>query len=133
MSKRVSKSKGQKRGPKNIPAGIRAMAVLEMSQGTNVSALAKRIGVHRSVLYEWAKAAAEDLKPAVAPMQPEEYKMSQLRLRIVELEAAVGRKQNQIDFFQGALQRVAALGESSRANGVKPSTAKSGRSSCKAK
>ena len=68
----------------------------------------------------------------VAPVAPEEYKMSQMRLLIVELESIVGRKQNQIDFFQGALQRVAALRESSRADGVKPSTAKSGRSSCKA-
>ena len=132
MSRRVSKSRGQKRGPKNIPPGVRAMAVLEMSQGTNVSALAKRIGVHRSVLYMWAKGAEEVVEPPVAPVTPEEYNMSQLRLRIVELEAAVGRKQNQIDFFQGALQRVAALRESSRADGVNPSTAKSGRSSCKA-
>lgn len=133
MSRRVSKSKGQKRGRKNIPPGVRALAVLEMAQGTNVSVLAKRIGVHRSALYLWAKAAEESVEPPVAPMAPEEYKMSQLRLRIVELEAALGRKQNQIDFFQGALQRVAALRESSRANGVKPSTAKSGRSSCKAR
>ena len=111
------------------------MAVLTMAQGTDVSALAKRIGVHRSVLYIWAKAAqeaAEPPEPPVAPVAPEEYKMSQMRLRIVELESIIGRKQNQIDFFQGALQRVAALRESSRADGVKPSTAKSGRSSCKA-
>jgi transposase-like protein len=108
------------------------MAVLEMAQGTDVSALAKRIGVHRSALYLWAKAAAKTPGLSVEPVAPEEYKMAQMRLRIVELEAALGRKQNQIDFFQGALQRVAALRESSRADGVKPSTARSGRSSCKA-
>lgn len=108
------------------------MAVLEMARGTDVSALAKRIGVHRSALYLWAKAATKASGPSVEPVEPEEYKMSQLRLRIVELEAALGRKQNQINFFQGALQRVSALRESSRADGTKPSTARSGRSSCRA-
>ena len=108
------------------------MAVLEMAQGTDVSALAKRIGVHRSLLYLWAKAAKEAAGPPVAPVAPEQYRMSQMRLRILKLESIIGRKQNQIDCFQGALQRVAALRESNRSDGVKPSTAKSGRRSCKA-
>ena len=107
MSRKVSKSRGQKREPKNRSTG-------DGSSGNGAGD--GRLGARQDV----------------APVAPEEYKMSQMRLLIVELESIIGRKQNQIDFFQGALQRVAALRESNRSDGVKPSTAKSGRRSCKA-
>ena len=103
-----------------------------MKLGTDVSALAKRIGVHRSLLYQWRDQAerGEGPGPEVAAETPEEHKVAELRARLAEAEAAVGRQQLQLDFFQGALQRVEAS-RKLRSGGAKPSTPKSARS-CKA-
>lgn len=129
MSKRVSKRRGPKRGAKRIPVSVRLYALEQMKLGTDVSALAKSIGVHRSLLYHWQKRSEQGARPGpeVVAMSPEEHRLAQSQARVAELEAAVGRKQLQLDFFQSALRRVETLRESPSASGAKPSTPRSGR------
>lgn len=128
MSKRMSKRKG-KRGPKRIPPSVRMYALEQMKLGTDVSALAKSVGVHRSLLYQWQKQAEEGAGPGpeVVASSPEQHRLAQSQARVAELEAVVGRKQLQLDFFQSALRLVEALPESRRGSGETPSTARSGR------
>ncbi len=128
MSKKLVKKQG-KRGPKRIPVSTRAFALEEMKIGTDVSALAKRIGVNRSLLYLWQKQERQGggLDGVVAK-SPEDLEIERLKAQVGELEAVVGRKQGQVDFFQSALRRVEALQESSRGNGEKPFTRRSVRS-----
>lgn len=104
-----------------------------MKLGTDVSALAERIGVHRSLLYQWRKQAeqGEGPGPEVVAKTPEEHKVARLAMRLAEAEAAVGHQQLQLDFFQSALRRVEALRKSRSGNGEKPFTPKSARG-CKA-
>jgi transposase len=97
---------------------FRAKAVERMKSGTNVVALARELGVHRRLLYQWRQEQARldggGYEPAV-----------RLEERVRELQQALAEKTLELDFFKGALQKVEARRRSSSRAGEKASTTKS--------
>jgi transposase-like protein len=86
--------------------------------------LAKELGVHRSVLYQW--------RDQLAPLdrlewrEVEETGESPLERENRRLKQALAEKTLEIDFFKGALQKVAARSRSNTSTGETVSTTKSG-------
>jgi transposase-like protein len=89
---------------------FRRDALEKMKTCDNVSHLAPELGVRRKWLYAWkwnAKSAmAGDGEPAPA-QAPAADAAAALRRRIAELEALAARQSLELDFFRGALQRIA--------------------------
>jgi len=111
---------------------FRARALELLKSCTNVTALAKKLGIRRKWLYEWrnqarataARAAggAKSAAPVEAAWEPEN---EALRQRVADLERLVGRQAAEIDFFKSALRRVKERRQSSGETGGEASTRKS--------
>ena len=92
---------------------FRARALELLKSCSNVSELARELGIRRKWLYKWrnqarAKAARTDgdtksPAPVEAVREPEN---GALRERLADLERLVGRQTAEIDFFRRALRRV---------------------------
>ena len=86
---------------------FREKAVGRMLGGANVKELSRELKVSRSVLFDWRKKAVEGVR-----FEKEERRKDReigvLRSQIQELEAAVGRKSQEVDFLESALRRVGA-------------------------
>ena len=124
MSKRVH----DKRGRKGIPEGVRQRAVERMQLGERVTALAGELGVHRSLLYLW-KRQIEGKPPYGRSGESETAEQIQIRslqAKIGQLEAVIGRKSMELDFFGAALRRVEDQNQEDRNAGGKPSMNRSG-------
>jgi transposase-like protein len=106
------------------PRLFREKAVVRMRNCDSVLELAKELGVHRSVLYQW--------RDQLAPLdrlewrEAEETGESPLERENRRLKQALADKTLEIDFFRGALQKIAARRQSSTKPGGTASTAKSG-------
>lgn len=102
---------------------FRRHAVERMKASDNLSALARELGISKRLLYDWQERAA-DLrdKRTVA----NRHAMHQ-ETEIKELKRLLAEKMLEVDFFRGALQKVAARREQSSANGETASTTKSGK------
>jgi transposase-like protein len=103
-------------------------AVTRMLSGESPSALVRELGVRRKLLYEWKKRVEEggeqNLRSRGRPSRAaggvvEAAARSEQR-RIAELERLVGKQQALIDFFERALQQVAAA-TAGKAPSTKPS------------
>ena len=108
-------------------AGFKEQAIRRMQEGERVKALSLELQVSRGVLFEWRLAAERrpgGKKYARQEVLPEGHG-SALELRIQELEAALGRKTMELDFFQSALRRLAASGPQGSPVGEKSSGPKS--------
>lgn len=132
----MSKAKS-KHGAKDVPPGVRLYAMKRMQMGTNVSALAVELGVHRTTLYQWMEAfqaTSRENRPAVEEIDPAQYKIRRLEQQVAELEGVIGRQKLELDFFQSALRRAGGLRQNPSAGGGKRSTPRSaaGRSAGKA-
>ncbi len=133
-------SKGQARV---FSRAFKIAAVDRMLSGENVTALARQLGVRRSLLYDWRKAMRRSgvagLRNAGRPRAgvaiPEldvtaegpAAELEAARQRIVELERKVGQQQLELDFFNKALQQVGTSPQPGTAAGAPASTPSSKR------
>lgn len=102
--------------------------VLErMKRGENVSALAKELGIQRSVLYLW-KGKAERRRQGMGPEaieDPRDGRIRELEQKVGELEGMIGQKTVELDFFAGALRRIEEKRQQRSSSGETVSTRKS--------
>jgi transposase-like protein len=98
-----------------------------MRRGENVSALAKKLGVPRSLLYWWRKQAERHLKPTQpgAAEDPRDGRIRELEEKVGELEGVIGQKTLELDFFAGALRRIKETRQKKSSSGGTTSTRKS--------
>ena len=101
---------------------FRRQAVERMKESPNIRALARELGIDKRLLYDWRNRAADLRDKRSVPnrhaLQPE--------TEIKELKRLLAEKTLELDFFRGALQKVAARRQQSGANGETASTTKSG-------
>jgi len=113
-----------KRRMGKYPRAFRQMAVERMKCCRSVLELAQELGVHRSVLYQW--------RDQLAPLDRAEWQAageareSRLQWENRQLKQALAEKTLEVDFFEGALQKVAARRQSSSKSGETASGTKSG-------
>ncbi len=99
------------------------MALERLKSCESVKALSKELGIHRALLYEWR----QQMESAAAGQdRSETSRERELREEIRQLQRLVGIKAREVDFFKGALQKVAARRRSNGGSGEKASTTKSG-------
>jgi transposase-like protein len=84
---------------------MRAMAMERLKNCANVTALSKELGINREVLYKWR---------------------ARQRGEVDELKRLLAERTLEVDFFKGALQKVAARRQNNTGSGEKASTTKSG-------
>jgi len=101
------------------------MAVERLKTCDNIVALSKELGVHRRLLYKWRDQFApfdETAEPATgsSPQATLRRKVHQLRRLLVD-------KTLEVDFFKGALQKIAARRQKNASVGGTASTSKSER------
>lgn len=112
---------------------FRARALELLKSCSNVSELARELGIRRKWLYKWrnqarAKAARTDgdtkfPAPVEAVREPDN---GALRQRLADLERLAGRQTAEIDFFRNALRRVEDRRQRKGEAGGEASTRKSG-------
>jgi transposase-like protein len=105
------------------------MVVERMRNSTNISELSKELGVNRCLMYHWrgqleATPTAETPRLEEASEDPRDAK---LREENAVLKRALAEKGLEVDFFKGALQKVAARRQQSKGSGERASTTKSGK------
>ena len=109
----------KQRVKKKYPKALREIAVGRLKGCENVTALAKELGVHRTLLYKWReRMEKKDGEPSSGERK--------LRAEIGELKRVLAEKTLEVDFFRGALQKIEARRQSKRISGGKASTTKSG-------
>lgn len=94
-----------------------------MAETNNIRALARELGIDKRLLYDWRERAA-DLSDQRSPAN---RTARQHENEINELKRLLAEKTLEIDFFRGALQKVAARRKQSSAHGETASTTKSGK------
>jgi transposase-like protein len=104
------------------------MAVERMRSSTNIYELAEELGVNRSLLYHWrgrleATPADETAEHEQAREDPRDAK---LREENSVLKRALAERGLEVDFFKGALQKVAARRQLGKSSGERASTTRSG-------
>lgn len=99
------------------PEEIRKMALERMQSCTNITALAKELGLSRSALYKW-KWQTEAHEEGGLPVRT-------LQKKTHELERLLAEKTLEVDFFKGALQKIEARRQRSSNSGGAASTTKS--------
>ena len=117
----MAKRRGQKYA--KYTEEFRRQAVERMKTSSNIRGLAKELGIDKRLLYDWRERAA-DLSDQRAPAN-RKARLQENELK--ELKRLLAEKTLEVDFFRGALQKVAARRQASGANGEKVSTTKSGK------
>ena len=102
---------------------FRRQALARMKESKNICGLARELGIDKRLLYDWREREA-DLSDQRVPLN---RKTRQLEQENKELKRLLGEKTREVDFFKGALQKVAARRQQSSAHGEKASTTKSGK------
>lgn len=100
------------------PEELRRRSLERMKSCSNITALAKELGLSRSALYKW-KWQME--------AREESFPIRTLQKKIHELERLLAEKTMEVDFFRGALQKIEARRQRSASSGETASTTKSGR------
>jgi transposase-like protein len=98
------------------------MAMERLKNCDNVSALAKELGVERTLLYKWRERMKEGEGGEGAATESGQRRGQQ----IDELKRLLAEKTLEVDFFKGALQKIAARRQNNTESGAKASTTKSG-------
>ena len=102
---------------------FRRRAVERMKVSANHSALARELGISKRLLYDWRDRAADLRDKRTVPNRH----ALQQETEIKELKRLLAEKVLEVDFFRGALQKVAARRQARGANGETASTTKSGK------
>lgn len=101
---------------------FRRRAVERLKQSDNIKGLAKELGVDRRLLYYWRdRVDLTDGRPAANSRE------SKLREEVSQLKRVLADQTLAVDFFKGALQKVAARRQQSDVSGGTASTTKSGK------
>jgi transposase-like protein len=101
---------------------FRRRAVAQMKESKNIRGLAKKLGINHRLLYDWRERAA-DLRDQRSPANRQQRKQES---ELNELKRLLAEKTLEVDFFKGALQKVAARRQASGESGERASTTKSG-------
>jgi len=101
---------------------FRQRAVERMRCCESIKELAQELGVHRSVLYQWRDQLAPQDR---AEWQGREGAEGRLERENRELKQALAEKTLEVDFFRGALQKIAARRQGNSKAGETASTTKS--------
>ena len=107
---------------------FRREALERMKTASNVTALARELGIRRKWLYQWRDDALEAAgvgKTKQAPIQKQGTE--RLRQRVQQLLELVGEQQAKLDFFESALRQVKVRRQSSTGSGGAGSSTPSGR------
>ena len=102
---------------------FRAMAVLRLRESDNVAELCRELGISRQLLYQWR----DRLDAEQARLDPSAVTERQLRQEIWKLQQSLAKRTLEVDFLQGALEKIEALRQGSRGCGATASTSKSGK------
>jgi len=108
------------------PLEFRRMAVERMRNTTNVNELARELGVNRSLMYRWRGQLEATPSDETANGQ-EDPRDAKLREENSVLKRALAEKGLEVDFFKGALQKIAARRQRNNDTGERASTTKSGK------
>ncbi len=108
-------------------AAFKESALERMKNGENVRALAKELGVPKSLLYWWKHRAEGRLKAKEpgATEDPRDRRVRELEKKVGELEGVIGQKTLELDFFAGALRRIKESRQKRSSAGETASIAKS--------
>lgn len=110
---------------KHHTKAFRQMAVERMSSCDNIGELARELGVHRRLLYKWRE-RWQPLESSPGSCGEKDWD-AKLRQENRQLKQALADKTLEVDFFQGALQKIEARRQRSGNSGETTSTSKSGR------
>ena len=82
---------------------LKKKIVKDIEQGkVNIAAVGREYDVSTTSVYKWLKKYSSFLQPSttlVVQMESEQYKSKELEKKIADLEAALGRKQMEIDYL----------------------------------
>jgi transposase-like protein len=127
----------EKKGRRRYSEKFKRKAVALSQEWSNMTALARHLGIDRKMLYQWKW--QQEGRPARKPLglttrAAERGNLETLRRENEHLKRLLAEKSMEVDFFRGALQKVEARRRSSTDSGETPSTSASasGRSHCKA-
>jgi transposase-like protein len=95
-----------------------------MKNGETTRALTKELGLHRSLLYRWRDRLATVEPTASDEGLPRGSREGRLYRENRQLKQALAERILEVDFFKGALQKVATRRQQS--TGARASTTKSG-------
>jgi transposase len=110
------------------PLEFRRMAVARMSKTDNISALAEELGINRDLLYRWRGQLEATPATETASSEPaEDPRDTRLREENRLLKSALAEKSLEVDFFKGALQKIAARRQENKESGARVSTTRSGK------
>jgi transposase-like protein len=98
------------------------MALERLKNCANVCALARELGIDRTVLYHWQRQAGEQRTDSTATSPVRE-----LRKQERDLKRVLGEKTLEVDFFKGALQKIEARRRGRGGSGGTASTTRSGK------
>ena len=116
---------------RRYPIGYKQQAVGRMKAGTNVSELARELGIDRSLLYIWSRkieGRPYGSEPGGLP-DLRDQRIQELEAKVAALEGALGRKTQEVDFFEAALRTIAETRQKKSAAGETSSTEKSAAAS----
>lgn len=124
--------KPRQRERRQFSREFKLMAIARFETAGNASALADELGIRREQLYQWRKAYAaggpDGLRGSGRPRPaPEAASAMSAERRIAELERELGRKEIELRFFKGALQRIEASRQASGSPGATASSRRSKR------
>jgi transposase-like protein len=108
-------------------ADFKDEAVQRIQAGERVTLLSRELLVPEGTLYRWCLEAEQRAggKPGEQGKPESPAEAAALQAQIRELQAALGRRTMELDFFQGALRRLAASGRTENTAGEKTSGLKS--------
>lgn len=124
----TSRAKKKRKPWRQVSEEVKQQALERMDQGEPVGALAQEIGVHRTLLYVWRQ-LRELSRAGSSPVGEPEDAIPQprsLHKKIEQLEAVIGRKSLELDFFAAALRRVNQASRTDGSGGEQSSTRRSG-------
>src|SRR5260370_1402676 len=111
---------------RHYSTGLKERVLERLRLGEGVRAVAREFNLPKSVVYEWLdKMRGRPGKKAGETVgEKRDQEREALEARIAELEAALGRKTLEVDFFRGALRRLEASGRLANPAGAKSSALK---------
>jgi hypothetical protein len=100
---------------------VKREALDRMRTATNISKLAKELGIPRRTLYAWKD---KELAQRELRKRKPKTREQELRQEVAQLREALGQASIDIDFFRGALQRIWDRQQPTSAAGESASTKK---------
>jgi transposase-like protein len=99
---------------------FRRIALERMKTAPNVVALARELGIRYNLLYKWRAKAGQ-------PVEASELRKLSLEEENRQLKQLLAERELEVDFFKGALQKIAARRQASSGIGETASMPRSGK------